>query len=160
MFCFCVCCWCLKASEWVSGCAGLPQSISGHTAFRFIVFFFLSNFLFNADLSNFKPVVIKEGCSYRIKIVFRVQREIVSGLRYSYGVFRKGIRGNKTANACGLSGIPVLYWLTAHVLVTRDNKGSNQCMPTARLHLPHCSISRCMRVKSVEDLKIKHLYLV
>ena len=46
------------------------------------------------DLSILRksPIVIKEGCQYRIKIVFRVQREIVSGLRYMQTTYRKGIK--------------------------------------------------------------------
>lgn len=48
------------------------------------------------DLSKLKdnPVVIKEGCEYRVKIVFRVQREIVAGLRYVQNSYRKGIKGS------------------------------------------------------------------
>ncbi|XP_038047310.1 rho GDP-dissociation inhibitor 1-like [Patiria miniata] len=49
------------------------------------------------DLSKFKgkPFVVKEGISYRIQIKFRVQREIVSGLRYAYTVYRKGLKVDK-----------------------------------------------------------------
>ena len=50
---------------------------------------------FPGNLNDLKktPVVIKEGCKYRLKIQFRVQREIVSGLRYQQVTYRKGIRG-------------------------------------------------------------------
>ena len=50
---------------------------------------------YTGDLTKFKdnPIIVKEGCQYRILIQFRVQREIVSGLRYAYSVHRKGIRG-------------------------------------------------------------------
>uniref|UniRef100_H2Y5Z8 Uncharacterized protein n=1 Tax=Ciona savignyi TaxID=51511 RepID=H2Y5Z8_CIOSA len=43
------------------------------------------------DLSKLKNNVIKlpEGCSYRLIIGFRVQREIVSGLRFMNKVSRK-----------------------------------------------------------------------
>ncbi|XP_038047324.1 rho GDP-dissociation inhibitor 1-like isoform X2 [Patiria miniata] len=49
------------------------------------------------DLSQFKhrPIVVKEGAEYKIKLIFRVQREIVSGLRYFEAHYRKGIRVNK-----------------------------------------------------------------
>ncbi|XP_038047329.1 rho GDP-dissociation inhibitor 1-like isoform X1 [Patiria miniata] len=49
------------------------------------------------DLSQFKhrPIVVKEGAEYKIKLIFRVQREIVSGLRYFEAVYRKGIRVDK-----------------------------------------------------------------
>ena len=49
------------------------------------------------DLTQFEksPIIIKEGVQYRIKIVFRVQREIVSGLRYFQATYRKGIRGKE-----------------------------------------------------------------
>ena len=49
------------------------------------------------DLAKLKdsPITIKEGCEYRVKIVFRVQRDIVSGLRYAQNTYRKGIKGWK-----------------------------------------------------------------
>lgn len=67
--------------------------------------------LLTGDLTKFKknPFVIKEGCTYQIKIQFRVssvdtvhmfvtvpfqvQREIVAGLRYVQLTYRKGIKG-------------------------------------------------------------------
>ena len=39
-----------------------------------------------------KPFIIKEGCQYRIKIEFKIQNEVVSGLRYVDAVYRKGVR--------------------------------------------------------------------
>ncbi|KAF8953905.1 hypothetical protein BGZ52_007432 [Haplosporangium bisporale] len=36
---------------------------------------------------------IKEGVEYRLKVLFRVQHEVVSGLKYMQVVKRKGIRG-------------------------------------------------------------------
>lgn len=58
------------------------------------------------DTSKFKknPLVIKEGIKYRIAIVFRVQREIVAGLRYFQGIYRKGIRVDKGNNMVGSYG--------------------------------------------------------
>ena len=49
----------------------------------------------SGDVSKLKdsPIVLKEGCEYRVKIVFRVQREIVAGLRYVQNSYRKGIKG-------------------------------------------------------------------
>lgn len=37
--------------------------------------------------------VLKEGCNYKIQVTFRVQHEIVSGLKYVNTVYRKGVRG-------------------------------------------------------------------
>lgn len=37
---------------------------------------------------KFNPVTIKEGTSYKIKIIFRIQSEIVSGLLYAQNSFR------------------------------------------------------------------------
>ncbi|XP_065180768.1 rho GDP-dissociation inhibitor 1-like [Sycon ciliatum] len=46
------------------------------------------------DTSQLKssPFTVKEGCSYRLRITFRVQREIVTGLVYSHATYRKGIK--------------------------------------------------------------------
>ncbi|XP_023261127.1 rho GDP-dissociation inhibitor 1-like, partial [Seriola lalandi dorsalis] len=50
------------------------------------------------DLEGFRknPFVLKEGVEYRIKINFKVNKEIVSGLKYIQQSFRKGVKG-KTA---------------------------------------------------------------
>ena len=40
-----------------------------------------------------KSVCIKEGCIYNLALEFRVQHEVVSGLRYVSSVYRKGVRG-------------------------------------------------------------------
>lgn len=47
------------------------------------------------NLSKLKddPIVVKEGSEYKLEVVFRVQREIVAGLRYFQTTYRKGIRG-------------------------------------------------------------------
>lgn len=47
------------------------------------------------DTSKLKdnPVTIKEGCTFSIKIQFRVQREIVSGLRYNQKCKKMGLKG-------------------------------------------------------------------
>jgi Rho GDP-dissociation inhibitor len=39
-----------------------------------------------------KPYTIKEGAEFRMKAKFRVQHEVLSGLRYLQAVKRKGIR--------------------------------------------------------------------
>lgn len=39
--------------------------------------------------------VIKEGCKYRLRLGFFVQREIVAGLKYVQKVSRHGIQGEK-----------------------------------------------------------------
>lgn len=47
------------------------------------------------DLSNLKKetFIIKEGVSYRIRIEFIVQREIVHGLKYVQQTYKLGIPG-------------------------------------------------------------------
>ena len=42
-----------------------------------------------------KPFTIKEGAKFRMKAVFRVQHEVLSGLKYLQVVKRKGIRVGK-----------------------------------------------------------------
>ncbi|XP_071813424.1 rho GDP-dissociation inhibitor 1-like isoform X2 [Apostichopus japonicus] len=58
------------------------------------------------DLSKLKekPIIIKEGCEYRIKITFRVKREIVAGLRLHQVTYRKGIRVDKSNSMVGSFG--------------------------------------------------------
>lgn len=56
------------------------------------------------DTAASKKVVIKEGCSYRLQISFRVQNELVSGLKYKHAVYRKGIRLDRTEEMLGSFG--------------------------------------------------------
>jgi len=42
------------------------------------------------------PFTLKEGCNYKITLNFRVQHEIVTGLKYVNTVYRKGIRVDKS----------------------------------------------------------------
>jgi len=42
------------------------------------------------------PFIIKEGAEYRMKVRFRVQHEVISGLRYLQLVKRKGIKVDKS----------------------------------------------------------------
>ncbi|KAK7207552.1 rho guanidine dissociation inhibitor [Myxozyma melibiosi] len=48
-----------------------------------------------------KPLVIKEGSRYKVRIRFRVQHEIITGLRYLQLVKRKGIKVDKSDEVCG-----------------------------------------------------------
>lgn len=47
------------------------------------------------DEAKNTPFTIKEGVEYRMKVKFRVQHDVVSGLKYLQVVKRKGIRGKK-----------------------------------------------------------------
>ncbi|KAK8743259.1 hypothetical protein OTU49_001331 [Cherax quadricarinatus] len=55
------------------------------------------------DLEKLKETVfiIKEGISYKIRIDFHVQREIVTGLKYIQRTFRKGILVDKMTHMVG-----------------------------------------------------------
>lgn len=44
---------------------------------------------------------IKEGCKYRMKMYFYVQREIVSGLKYSQKVYKAGIKVDSLSQMMG-----------------------------------------------------------
>ncbi|XP_075879963.1 rho GDP-dissociation inhibitor 1 isoform X1 [Nelusetta ayraudi] len=58
------------------------------------------------DLENFKktPFTLKEGVDYRMKINFKVNREIVSGLKYFQNLFRKTVRVDKSQYMVGSYG--------------------------------------------------------
>ncbi|XP_061701006.1 rho GDP-dissociation inhibitor 1-like isoform X2 [Syngnathoides biaculeatus] len=58
------------------------------------------------NLDNFKsnPFVLKEGVEYKIKINFKVNKEIVSGLKYIQQSFRKGIKVDKSDYMVGSYG--------------------------------------------------------
>lgn len=60
------------------------------------------------DLSALKGkeggITVKEGSEYRIVINFRVQREVVAGLKYVHAVYRKGVRVGKDAFMLGSYG--------------------------------------------------------
>lgn len=51
-----------------------------------------------------KQLVLKEGVEYRIKICFKVNREIVSGLKYCQQTYRKGVRVDKCDYMVGSYG--------------------------------------------------------
>lgn len=48
-----------------------------------------------------KPFTIKEGAKFRIKAVFQVQHEVLSGLKYLQVVKRKGLRVSKDEEMLG-----------------------------------------------------------
>ncbi|KAM3864233.1 rho GDP-dissociation inhibitor 1 [Diretmus argenteus] len=58
------------------------------------------------DLEAFKKqsFVLKEGVEYKIKISFKVNKEIVSGLKYLQLTFRKGMRIDKSDYMVGSYG--------------------------------------------------------
>merc|ERR1711977_504049 len=58
------------------------------------------------EIAAFKKasIVFKEGCHYKIQVNFRVQHEIVSGLKYLNQVYRKGIRAVKEEEMLGSFG--------------------------------------------------------
>ncbi|XP_071330282.1 rho GDP-dissociation inhibitor 3 isoform X2 [Trachinotus anak] len=58
------------------------------------------------DLSALKEksFSLQEGAKYRLKIHFKVKREIVAGLRYHHVTYRKGIRVDKVSYMVGSYG--------------------------------------------------------
>lgn len=48
-----------------------------------------------------KPIPIPEKASYTLEVTFRVQHEIVTGLKYLQSVKRHGIRVDKSQEVCG-----------------------------------------------------------
>jgi len=48
-----------------------------------------------------KPFGLKEGCNYKIQVSFKVQHDIVCGLKYVNVVYRKGIRVAKEEEMLG-----------------------------------------------------------
>eukprot|EP01113_Clastostelium_recurvatum_P042434 TRINITY_DN687_c0_g1_i1.p1 TRINITY_DN687_c0_g1~~TRINITY_DN687_c0_g1_i1.p1 ORF type:complete len:214 (+),score=74.08 TRINITY_DN687_c0_g1_i1:41-643(+) len=59
-----------------------------------------------ADLERMKntPFVLKEECKYKIQVVFKVQHDIVSGLKYVNMAYRKGLRVAKDDTMIGSFG--------------------------------------------------------
>lgn len=57
----------------------------------------------HGDLDKLKesPFTIKEGITYKIRIDFQVQREIVTGLKYIQRTYRKGIQVDKMTHMVG-----------------------------------------------------------
>jgi len=50
------------------------------------------------------PFTLKEGCNYKITISFKIQHDIVSGLKYVNSAYRKGIRVAKEEQMLGSFG--------------------------------------------------------
>lgn len=48
-----------------------------------------------------KPFTIKEGAKFHIKVVFQVNHDVLSGLKYVQAVKRKGIRVSKDEEMLG-----------------------------------------------------------
>jgi Rho GDP-dissociation inhibitor len=69
----------------------------------------------SGDLSQLKKetFVIKEGVSYRIRIEFIVQREIVHGLKYVQKTNKMGIPGECSLVRKMRLLLTILYWLLA-----------------------------------------------
>ena len=55
-----------------------------------------------------KPFTIKEGASFRMKAIFKVQHEVLSGMKYLQVVKRKGIRVGKTEEMIVSYPLPML----------------------------------------------------
>lgn len=51
-----------------------------------------------------KSLALQEGCQYRVKIYFYVQREIVQGLKYVQQSYRAGVKGK-----CLFFSFPVVW---------------------------------------------------
>ncbi|RIB25193.1 immunoglobulin E-set [Gigaspora rosea] len=51
-----------------------------------------------------KPFIIKEGVEYQMKVKFRIQHEVVCGLKYIQVVKRRGIKVDKTEEMIGSYG--------------------------------------------------------
>ncbi|TRY90739.1 hypothetical protein DNTS_004508 [Danionella cerebrum] len=51
-----------------------------------------------------KNFILKEGVDYRVKIHFKVNRDIVSGLKYVHLTYRKGVRVDKSVYMVGSYG--------------------------------------------------------
>lgn len=57
------------------------------------------------------PFTIKEGSSYQMRVKFRVQHEVISGLRYLQLVKRKGIKVDKSDEmmVCPTDCVPGIF---------------------------------------------------
>jgi Rho GDP-dissociation inhibitor len=65
-----------------------------------IVFSNLDNPAVLAKLKD-TPFTLKEGCKYKIKLTFRVQHDIVTGLKYGNYIYKLGIRVAKEETMIG-----------------------------------------------------------
>lgn len=71
-----------------------------------------------------KPFTIKEGARFRIKVVFQVNHEVLSGLKYLQVVKRKGIRVSKDEEMLVSPLIPISFSLIIFVRVSNSLQGS------------------------------------
>lgn len=55
----------------------------------------------NVEKVKKQPITIKEGVDYRMKVKFRVQHDVISGLKYLHVVKRSGIRVDKAEEMIG-----------------------------------------------------------
>lgn len=94
---------------------------------------------------NKHPFTIKEGATFRMKAKFKVQHQILSGLKYVQVVSRMGLK-NKMQEmiVCGLSALAAfLTLLTALVrartrqtrLISRHTRRSVSQVSTSRVHI-------------------------
>merc|ERR1712000_128883 len=58
----------------------------------------------DAEALKNASIIFKEGCNFKIRVDFKVQHEIVSGLKYVNQVYRKGIRAVKEEEMLGSFG--------------------------------------------------------
>jgi hypothetical protein len=60
----------------------------------------------NNDVQVFKknPIIIKEGVEFRMKIKFKIQNEVVAGLKFLQVVRRMGLKVDKTEEMIGSYG--------------------------------------------------------
>ncbi|KAJ8034320.1 Rho GDP-dissociation inhibitor 1 [Holothuria leucospilota] len=96
------------------------------------------------DALKDKPITIKEGCEYKLQIVFKVKREIVAGLRLFQTTYRKGVRLDKSNLMVGSYG----------------PKAEPQVFTTAVEEAPKGMVSRghyTMKSKFTDDDKNVHL---
>eukprot|EP00158_Paraphelidium_tribonemae_P000941 Partr_v1_DN23736_c0_g3_i1_m53097 putative Rho GDP dissociation inhibitor (GDI) len=53
------------------------------------------------EVTKTSPITIKEGVDYRMKVKFRVQHDVISGLKYLHVVKRKGLKVDKAEEMIG-----------------------------------------------------------
>nr|AAK83054.1 Rho-GDI like protein [Xenopus laevis] len=58
------------------------------------------------DISHLKEklFILKEGVSYRVKICYKVNKEIVSGLKYVHSTYRRGVKVDAESHMVGSYG--------------------------------------------------------
>ena len=106
----------------------------------------IASFFPEGDLTQLKksPFILKEGVSYRVKIYFYVQREIVSGLKYKQSSHRGPIPGFNSSFFFLLS---FLYFLP-HVFIIHLNVGSSFIL----LRNPHSAFRTSRNLFSLINL--------